>query len=411
MKKIMFAAISLIGIPLMFNEAIAINRQALPLPQNEEKLFSPLLLADISINRITDYGGIQAGTINPAIPNTNPLPIDTPPVLTEVEMPPPIVNTSNINLSGTSTKTALLSAPALIAEGNELDNSLIGNELNNTLKGLAGNDTLDGGRGADRLEGGQGNDTYYVDNTGDRVVENSNEGVDIIYSTVNYTLGANQEELFLQAGAKQGTGNNLNNKLIGNDLDNHLNGGGGDDYLKGAKGDDTYYIDSTGDTVVENSNEGIDTIHSTVNYTLGNNQENLFLEGGANYGAGNHLNNELIGGSGNNTLTGGSGNDTFKFTRSPSSFMDTITDFSVANDKIAFDRTIYNKFDGHISAENFRSDFHATTASGKNNYLIYNKTDGKLYYDPDGGWGIAPSVQIAQLSADLSLTTANFTLD
>ena len=34
-----------------------------------------------------------------------------------------------------------------------------------------GNDILNGGPGADLLRGGEGDDTYYVDNFGDRVLD------------------------------------------------------------------------------------------------------------------------------------------------------------------------------------------------------------------------------------------------
>ncbi len=37
--------------------------------------------------------------------------------------------------------------------------------------------------------GGTGNDTYFVDNTGDVVRENTGEGTDIVFSSVSYNLG------------------------------------------------------------------------------------------------------------------------------------------------------------------------------------------------------------------------------
>ena len=37
---------------------------------------------------------------------------------------------------------------------------------------IAGNNLLDGGAGADAMTGGAGNDTYFVDNAGDAVIEN-----------------------------------------------------------------------------------------------------------------------------------------------------------------------------------------------------------------------------------------------
>src|SRR5262249_25375639 len=51
------------------------------------------------------------------------------------------------------------------------------------LTGGNGNDSIDGGTGGDTMAGGAGNDIYYVDSTSDVVIENANEGNDIIYAT------------------------------------------------------------------------------------------------------------------------------------------------------------------------------------------------------------------------------------
>ena len=41
--------------------------------------------------------------------------------------------------------------------------------------------------------GGAGNDVYFVDNIGDFVLENLNEGNDAVFSSIDYTLTANVE--------------------------------------------------------------------------------------------------------------------------------------------------------------------------------------------------------------------------
>ncbi|MFX5701049.1 type I secretion protein, partial [Acinetobacter baumannii] len=116
-----------------------------------------------------------------------------------------------------------------------------------------------------------------------------------------------------------GTGNALNNVLIGNSAINTLTAGVGDDYLDGGAGadkllggigNDTYVIDNTGDIVTENAGEGIDTVLSSITYTLSSNLENLTLTGSTAINAtGNTLNNTLTGNSGVNALNGGAGND------------------------------------------------------------------------------------------------------
>ncbi|HEU4459752.1 MAG TPA: calcium-binding protein [Methylibium sp.] len=211
----------------------------------------------------------------------------------------------NLTLTGTA---------AINATGNGAANTLRGNAGNNLLNGLAGNDVM---------LGGVGNDTYVVDATGDVVTENANEGLDIVQSSVTWTLGANLENLMLTGTAAiNGTGNTQDNMLTGNTAANMLtggagndtlNGGAGNDALIGGAGNDTYVVDAATDVVTEIANEGTDTVESSVTWTLGANVENLVLTGTtAINGTGNALNNVLTGNAANNTLTGGAGNDTLE---------------------------------------------------------------------------------------------------
>ena len=212
-------------------------------------------------------------------------------------------NVENLTLTG---------AQAINGTGNALDNVLTGNSAVNILTGLAGNDWLDGGAGADKLLGGVGDDTYVVDNTGDVVTENANEGDDTVRSAITWTLGANLENVTLiGAAAIDGTGNASRNVLTGNSASNTLNGGAGADIMSGGLGDDTYVLDNIDDFVIENPGEGTDLVQTSLTYTLTENVENLTLTGTAPInGTGNALDNVITGNSGRNTLTGGAGNDT-----------------------------------------------------------------------------------------------------
>ena len=124
-------------------------------------------------------------------------------------------------------------------------------------------------------------------------------------------------------------GNDYIDGKAGNDT---LNGGAGVDILIGGTGNDTYIVDTSTDTIIENLNNGTDNVISSVTYTLGNNLENLTLNGTtAINGTGNSLNNTITGNTANNildgglgtdTLIGGAGNDTYIV----DSTTDTITD-------------------------------------------------------------------------------------
>lgn len=201
---------------------------------------------------------------------------------------------------------------ALELTGNVAVNAT-GNALNNTLRGNALDNRLDGGAGADYMAGGAGNDTYIVNDIGDEAVETGVAGIDTVESSVSFLLGWEIENLTLTGNAAiNGIGNQLANVMIGNSANNVLNGGSGADTLIGGLGNDTYMVDDVGDVVTETSSliTEIDTVQSSVDYTLGANLENLTLTGSAINGTGNALNNVISGNGKNNVLDGGAGNDT-----------------------------------------------------------------------------------------------------
>jgi len=186
------------------------------------------------------------------------------------------------------------------ATGNAADNVLIGNTAANIL---------DGKGGADSMDGGAGNDTYVVDVSGDIVTEISS-GTDLVQSGVSFTLGTNLENLTLTgSSSNNAVGNTLANSLTGNSGNNLLDGGSGTaaDTMVGGDGNDTYVVDSSTDVVTEGTDPGVDTVQSSVTYTLGANLENLTLTGGDINGTGNTLANVLTGSDGNNLLNGGTG--------------------------------------------------------------------------------------------------------
>ncbi|MBX9252748.1 S8 family serine peptidase [Desmonostoc muscorum CCALA 125] len=367
-------------------------------------------------------------------------------------------STSILNGTTLAISTGTVIENAFTGDGND---TIIGNSAANALSSGRGNDTLNGGAGNDTLRGGRGNDIYIVDSAGDVVIENPNEGTDTVQSSVTYTLSANVESLILTGTAAiNGTGNSLNNSITGNSGNNTLDGGGGNDTLNGGAGNDTlngntgndrmvgaagndiYIVDSSADVVVENVNEGTDTIQSSISYVLGSNLDNLILTGtSAINGTGNTFNNNITGNSGNNTLDGKDGNDTLnggagndnllggngndilvggigndtltggtgvdRFTfNSRSEGIDRIADFSVVDDTIAVSAA---SFGGGlvagvaIAASQFILGTAATTTSHR---FMYDRSNGALFFDQDGTGAIA-KVQIATLSTGLSLTSAD----
>ncbi|NQZ73945.1 MAG: hypothetical protein HRT60_12850, partial [Dinoroseobacter sp.] len=101
-----------------------------------------------------------------------------------------------------------------------------------------------------------------------------------------------------------------NDKLYGDHGDDILDGGTGQDYMAGSGGDDLYIVDNASDTLVEPWNGGIDTVQTTVSWTLDTDFEHLILDSSVTIdGTGNAKSNKLTGNDASNTLVGLGGDD------------------------------------------------------------------------------------------------------
>jgi Ca2+-binding RTX toxin-like protein len=211
--------------------------------------------------------------------------------------------------------------------------------------------------------------------------------------------------------------------LIGGSGNDYLGGGSGNDWLYGEAGADTllggsendYLVGGLGDDRLE-AEAGADTL-------FGGSGNDRFLGGsGHDRLNGEAGNDRLYGGSGNDRLNGGSGKDVlisetgrdkFIFDTKPNkkTNIDKITDFSVKYDTIWLNNAVFKKLGkgtelkpGKLNKEFFIID---TKAREKDDYLIYNKKAGILYYDADGSGGGA-AIAITYLSKKLKMTSADF---
>ena len=102
-----------------------------------------------------------------------------------------------------------------------------------------------------------------------------------------------------------------NDTLIGGAANDLLDGGIGIDTMTGGAGDDVYVVNRKTDTVIENDGDGVDTVYSSVSYTLSADLERLNLTGATRLnGVGNSADNSIIGNAAANALDGAAGADT-----------------------------------------------------------------------------------------------------
>lgn len=196
-----------------------------------------------------------------------------------------------------------------------------------------------------------------------------------------------------------------NDKISGTSQNDYIDGGIGADVMNGGKGDDTYIVDNIKDKVVEASNQGVDTIITTLNkFSLAKlaNVENLTFNGSVDATLiGNKQNNIIIAGDGDDylegkegkdSLTGGAGKDAFVFnTKLSSTNVDTINDFVSGEDVLVISKKIAKKLAKSFTEDNFVS---SNKAEESNDYLIFNSENNTLYYDADGSGNKFSAVEI-----------------
>jgi Ca2+-binding RTX toxin-like protein len=239
-----------------------------------------------------------------------------------------------------STGDANTSAGADFLLGREGNDTIFAGGGANYVDGGTGNDLITGGSGAELLQGGMGDDTisalggndvlyggtavssvqasfvtaangstsYSYDFNG---ITGAAQSATATYFSFGTAAETNTGNDYLDGGDGDDTiyGQDGNDTLIGGAGNDFLIGGSGNDVMRGGAGDDTYEVTEAGDTIIEASGEGNDTIFSYLSYTLGADIENIRLVGGALNATGNSLDNMVVGNAMNNVLIGGAGND------------------------------------------------------------------------------------------------------
>jgi Ca2+-binding RTX toxin-like protein len=234
-----------------------------------------------------------------------------------------------------------------------------------------------------------------------------------------------------------GTGNSLANSLTGNGADNLLSGKAGADSLIGGAGNDTYIVDDAGDSVVELSGQGSDSVRSNRTYSLGAYVERLTLSGTAAIdGTGNYLANRLtgnaaanalagwagadtidgglgndslaggngddslVGGLGNDRLTGGAGADRLTLV-SPAQGIDDFADFASGSDRIVVTSANFGDLPvGTLDASRLVAA--GTPLASGDAVFLYDVDGGSLSFDADGN-GAGAAIQIATLTGPKTL--------
>ncbi|MBR0555867.1 M10 family metallopeptidase [Ciceribacter sp. L1K23] len=168
-------------------------------------------------------------------------------------------------------------------------------------------------------------------------------------------------------------------------------------------------------TVIEKAKggSGSDQINgnSASNQIWGNGgNDKLFGSGGNDSISGGSGNDRLYGGTGKDSLTGGSGRDTFYFNTklSSSTNVDRINDFSVADDTIALENSVFTKLTktGTLFSSAFTANKSGFATDSKDR-IIYETDTGKLFYDSNGN-ASGGRIQFAQLDDGLKLTYKDF---
>jgi Ca2+-binding RTX toxin-like protein len=186
-----------------------------------------------------------------------------------------------------------------------------------------------------------------------------------------------------------GGGNDLYDGRLGT-VQGRVFGGDGDDTISGGAANDE--IDGGADADNLGGGEGSDLLNGGLGIDT--------LRGGK----GNDI---LNGSAGDDALTGGPGSDVFRFsTALGTSNVDTVTDFQINLDEIQLENAIFVALGASLTASEFVANATGAAKNGSQ-HILYDTTDGRLFFDADGNGGQA-RVHFATLTAGLALDHLDF---
>jgi Ca2+-binding RTX toxin-like protein len=254
------------------------------------------------------------------------------------------------------------------------------------LKGTKGWDTLDGKAGDDLLSGGDGLDTFIISAGHDTVKD---------FNVLGKTwTGPGAEVLQVAAGASV----SATLKAAWSATSDTFNFG---DALITTSG---LAVDLSGVTTglgwdVLNKGKATTLTGSMFDDTLTAGSGNDVLQGGAG-------NDTLIGGKLADTMTGGTGSDIFQLNGLKGiATAHHITDFVSGQDHIQLDSKIFKALG--IGALSDSAWVDGTTATNSNQHILYNSSNGELFYDVDGS-GKKAAVLIGVVDNHAALTHGDF---
>ncbi len=245
----------------------------------------------------SNYNGLSVAPIRVNIADNDRLNL---PTVTVTLSNPLVTENGTLNLIYTFTRTGNTSAP--LSVGFSLGGTAIpGSDYAISVQGV--NNRV----GQINFPSGASSVSLTLDPTGDNLFEGDETVILSLNSSSSYQVGTIAP---LTGNINNDDGDESDNRLNGSPGNDNLNGALGKDTMSGGLGNDIYWVDDPLDLVRENPGEGTDGVRATIDYTLGDNLENLSLIGRANLtGTGNALNNNISGNPGNNLLTGLGGND------------------------------------------------------------------------------------------------------